>query len=201
MKHSQRGTEDVSYTERLERLSRAAWKTKIDVQAPYRWNLRRLTPDRVLDVGCGLGRNLQHLGGNGVGVDHNATSVAVARQSGLTAFTPQEFHRSEHAVRQGFDALLVAHVLEHLDEQVANGLLEEYLPFVRPGGQVIVITPQERGYATDETHVRFVDATGIAGHLAGVGVRVERSYSFPFPRPVGKVFPYNEFVVTGRVPS
>lgn len=192
-------TEDPGYTQRLQALSGAGWKRRLDVQAPYRWNLRRLTPGRVLDVGCGLGRNLQHLGGHGVGVDHNATSVAAARLQGLVAMTPEEFHRSEHAVPGAFDCLLVAHVLEHLDAATADGLLSDYLPFVRPGGQVIVITPQERGFATDDTHVRWVDAAGTAAHLAKHGVAVERSFSFPFPRIVGKAFAYNEFVVTGRV--
>jgi hypothetical protein len=48
----------------------------------------RPTPGRPpeCDVGCGLGRNLGHLDGNGVGVDHNAESVAIAQSRGLRAF-------------------------------------------------------------------------------------------------------------------
>lgn len=192
----QDGTDGAGYTKRLQRLSGAGWKARLDVQAPYRWNLRRLALGRVLDVGCGIGRNLEHLGGNGVGVDHNPTSVAVATGKGLTAFTPEAFHGQ--AATGSFDSLLVAHVLEHLDEPTADGLLTEYLPYVRPGGLVVLITPQERGFATDETHVRYVDIDGARAHLARAGVAVERGYSFPFPRVAGKVFPYNEFVVTGR---
>jgi len=49
------------------------------VQAPYRRNLRRLVGDRaVLDVGCGIGRNLANLGPGSVGVDHNAHSWPTA---------------------------------------------------------------------------------------------------------------------------
>ena len=50
-----------------------------------------LSPRSVLDVGCGIGRNLHHLDGNGVGVDLNPHSVQVARQQGLTAYTTDEF--------------------------------------------------------------------------------------------------------------
>ncbi len=45
--------------------------------------LTRINPGFVLDVGCGLGRNLANIGGYGVGVDHNSESVAVACSRGL----------------------------------------------------------------------------------------------------------------------
>lgn len=189
------------YTRRLTRLSGSRWKQVLGVQAPYAWNLRRLRPGRVLDVGCGLGRNLAHLRGEGVGVDHNPTSVAAARASGLTAFVPAEFLASPHAREGAFDSLLVAHVLEHLQEAEADELLETYLPFVKPDGAVIVITPQERGFASDPTHVRFVDAQRAQAHLAAAGVQRDRDFSFPFPRWAGRLFPYNEFVVVGRTPA
>ncbi len=56
------------------------------------------------------------------------------------------------------------------------------------------ITPQERGYASDATHVRFVGFTESAAMAATLGLTVARQYSFPFPRSAGRVFTYNEFV-------
>src|SRR4051794_27828148 len=76
-------TEDAAYAYRLARLETVWWKRWLDVQRPYRWNLRRLEPGFTLDIGCGLGRNLSHLGGDGVGIDHNEESVATARARGL----------------------------------------------------------------------------------------------------------------------
>jgi SAM-dependent methyltransferase len=55
-------TAGVEYARRLQRLSGRRWKRLIDVQAPYRWNIHRLRLGRTLDVGCGIGRNLKHLG-------------------------------------------------------------------------------------------------------------------------------------------
>src|SRR5215468_2590796 len=89
------GTEDRRYAARLIHQQEAIlWKRWLDVQAPYRWNLRRLSPGFTLDIGCGIGRNLLHLAGDGVGIDHNAHSVEIARSRGLAAFTPGEFQAS-----------------------------------------------------------------------------------------------------------
>lgn len=195
------GTREDAYTRRLAGLEGAWWKRVLDVQRPYRWNLRRLDLGRTLDFGCGLGRNLVALAPGSIGVDHNPTSVAVARSRGLRAMTAEEFTASMALQPAAFDTLLLAHVIEHMDEQAGQRLVETYLPCLRPGGSVVFICPQERGYASDETHVRFVDFGGLV-HLADrVGLRVERRYSFPFPRPVGRVFAYNEFVLRARLPA
>src|SRR5438477_5904865 len=104
-------TRGADYADRLVSLQQVWWKRLLPVQAPYRWNLRRLKLGSTLDVGCGIGRNLIHLGGDGVGIDHNPSSVAVARAAGLRAFTPEEFLASPFAAPRSFDSLLVAHVL------------------------------------------------------------------------------------------
>src|SRR3989337_1898945 len=79
-------TSSDEYAERLVERQRVWWKRALNVQAPYRWNLRRLGLGRVLDVGCGIGRNLAALDGNGVGVDHNKSCVPVVRSLGLVAY-------------------------------------------------------------------------------------------------------------------
>jgi SAM-dependent methyltransferase len=194
-------TADAEYAARLQRLGGRRWKRILNVQAPYRWNIRRFGLGRTLDIGCGLGRNLLHLDGNGVGVDHNAESVAECRRRGLTAYTVEEFPRSGHAVAGSFDSMLLAHVLEHVDRETADGMLFDYLKYVRPGGQVVFITPQESGYKSDSTHVRWVDFTVLRDTAQAHGLEVTRTFSFPLPRIAGKVFTYNEFVQVARIPS
>jgi 2-polyprenyl-3-methyl-5-hydroxy-6-metoxy-1,4-benzoquinol methylase len=194
------GTADEDYTQRLQRLGGARWKQLLDVQAPYRWNLRRLALGRTLDVGCGLGRNLANLGSDAVGVDHNPTSVAHARASGLEAYTIEEFFDSPHARPGAFDSLLAAHLLEHLPAEQCHEVISSYLPFVRRGGTLVFITPQERGYASDASHVRFVGFPEGAQACQDLGLTVARQYSFPFPRALGKVFTYNEFVTVAHLP-
>ena len=192
------GTEGAAYTERLATLESAGWKRVLDVQRPYRWNLRRLALGRTLDVGCGLGRNLVALAPGSVGVDHNRSSIEVARSRGLTAFTPEEFEASPAAEPGAFDSLLFAHVVEHMDAPAGDRLVAAYLPYLRPAGSVVFICPQEAGYKSDATHVRFADFQALSALAGSVGLTVDRTYSFPFPRIVGRVFPYNEFVVVAR---
>jgi len=193
-------TQDAAYTERLTALQTVWWKRLLPVQAPYRWNVRKVHPGRVLDVGCGLGRNLQHLDGHGVGVDHNGDFVKACRQQGLTAYLPDDFLASKDAVPGGFDSILLAHVVEHLEADTVDEIFTTYLPFLRPGGLVHVVTPQERGFRFDPTHVRFADFAEVTRVLRGHRLTIEREWSFPFPRWAGEAFVYNEFNVTARRP-
>jgi 2-polyprenyl-3-methyl-5-hydroxy-6-metoxy-1,4-benzoquinol methylase len=195
-------THRKDYAERLIRLQMAPWKRWLDVQAVFRWNLRRLDPGVTLDIGCGIGRNLLHLPPHSAGVDINEHCVRAARARGLTAFTPDEFHRSAEYSRPGrFDAILLAHVAEHMTEDQVIVLLQAYEAFVRPGGKLILISPQEAGFKSDPTHVRLVDFAGLARISGRLGFQPERAFSFPFPRWAGRLFTYNEFVAVSRKPA
>lgn len=191
-------TRGTDYAKRLADLESVWWKRLLDVQRPYRAHLRRLGLGFVLDVGCGIGRNLVNLGvRSGVGVDHNPQAVALARAKGVEAFTIEQFHASRHARPGSFDTLLLSHVVEHMSESEAVCLLAGYRRFLRRQGKVVMITPQECGYRSDATHVRFVDFIGASSILRQAGLAVQRQYSFPLPRLFGNLFRYNEFVTIG----
>lgn len=192
-------TED--YAVQLKARSSRLWKRLLDVQAPYRWNLRRLRAGYVLDLGCGFGRNLAHLDGRGVGVDANPGCVALARAAGLVAYDVDAFASSPEAKTGTFDTLLVSHVIEHVGLEAGAALVGDYLRYLKPGGRVVLITPQEAGYAADHTHVEFINDGKLHALAARLGLAVDRSYAFPFPRFVGRLFRYNEFVVTARLPE
>ena len=197
--HRHPDTADREYTERLVRLTGAGWKKTLDVQRPYRWNLRRLLGNRrVLDVGCGIGRNLAALHPDSVGVDHNRHSVAHCRSLGLQAYTPEELGTVEVGT---FDGMLMAHVLEHLPPGEEVPVVQEYLPYLAPGAVVVFICPQQRGFASDRTHTVYFDIGKMSALCERVGLPVTRTLSFPFPRFAGKLFVYNEFVVVAATAS
>jgi glycosyltransferase involved in cell wall biosynthesis len=186
-------TVGAEYTEQLRRPD-SRWTRRLNVQAPYRWNIRRLHPGFVLDVGCGIGRNLGHLDGRGVGVDHNPHSVAEARARGLEAYTVEEFLASHWNVPGSFDSLLCAHVLEHMTVEDDTQMLLQYLPLVKAGGRLIVIVPQEAGFKSDATHVQYFDPARLAELTRTLPIDLDRVYSFPFPAWAGRMFRYNETV-------
>lgn len=181
------------------RLGEARWKQALGVQLPYRWNVRRLLGGReVLEVGCGIGRNLAHLAPRAIGVDHNERSVQACRERGLTAFTTAEFAATEHARQGRFGGLLAAHLVEHMSRAEAVATLRAYLPYLRDDARMVLICPQERGFASDATHVEFADFDALCAIAASLGFTERRRLSFPFPRAAGRVFTHNEFVLVAE---
>jgi 2-polyprenyl-3-methyl-5-hydroxy-6-metoxy-1,4-benzoquinol methylase len=197
---NQESTANSEYTRRLVTKGRVWWKKILDLQAPYRWNLRRLKPGFTLDIGCGLGRNLINLNGHGIGIDHNPHSVEIARTYGLQAFLPEEFQQSSFNQLKSFDSLLLSHVAEHMTAPEAVRLLTDYLPLLKPQGQVILITPQESGYRSDPTHVQFMDFAILRDIIREAGLSPVGEFSFPFPRLFGRWFTYNEFISVSKKP-
>ena len=197
-------SEDLEYARRLQQLQRARWKQVLDVQRPYRWNLERLCSGRVLEVGCGIGRNLRNLrrlATPAVGVDTNSESVRIAREDGFEAHTREEFFSGGAAAPESYDTLLLSHVLEHLTFEECAELLDVYLPFLVPGGRVVIECPQEAGYPLDPTHVRWVDFDEARRQCEGSGLAVSRQYSYPLPRWAGRLFVYNQFETLAIKPS
>ncbi|HET7690646.1 MAG TPA: class I SAM-dependent methyltransferase [Nocardioidaceae bacterium] len=185
-------TSDTDYADRLVALQEARWKRLVNVQAPWHWDLRRQGLGRTLDIGCGIGRMLRALPPGSVGVDHNELCVQVARERGLEAYTVDEFFSRDSGM---FDGFLVAHVIEHLDPGEGLAVMRSYLDHLRPGGKVLFVCPQERGYASDPTHVRWTTGEDLVQLASDLGLDATDWTSFPFPRRMGKVFIYNEFRV------
>jgi SAM-dependent methyltransferase len=190
-------TRDQEYAERLRRLQGRWWKRLLDVQAPYRWNMRRLKLGKTLEVGCGIGRNLTFLGSDGVGVDGNAFAVQIARDRGLQAYEVKDFAGSEFARPGSFDSLLLSHVVEHMTIDEAIETIGQYTEYLKPVSRLVLVSPQEKGFASDPTHVQFMDCTKLAEIQRRTGFAPDRCFSFPFPRSFGTAFTYNEFVSLG----
>ena len=96
---------------------------------------------------------------------------------------------------------MVAHVIEHMPPDEGEAVMRSYLPYLRPGGKVLFICPQERGYASDPTHVRWTTGEDLEELSRSLGLEPQPWRSFPFPRWAGKPFTYNEFNVVAIKPA
>lgn len=186
-------TNSLSYTQRLVRIQGGITKKLLAPINPYKWNIRRVCKGKVLDVGCGIGRNLRYLGGeNNVGVDHNFDSIQICREAGLAAFTPVDFFATYGDEK--FHTLLLSHVIEHLTPEQAREIIHQYIPYLYDDAQIVIICPQQRGFASDDTHVTYFEEQNIRLLLNQLELREVSYRSFPFPKSFGKVFIYNEHV-------
>ena len=94
----------------------------------------------LLEVGCGAGKQLEamaHAGWKVRGVDFDPGAVAVAHTRGLDVAVGDV--RDLKLPEASFDAIVMAHVLEHVFDPV--GLLTECARLLKPGGRLVSITP------------------------------------------------------------
>ncbi len=95
---------------------------------------------RILDAGCGSGRNMVELARHGevVGIELSPTSVRLARER--EAGEVLEGSLLDIAVEEGsFDLTVSLDVIEHLEEDVAA--LRELRRVTKPGGALLVTVP------------------------------------------------------------
>jgi SAM-dependent methyltransferase len=134
-------------------------------------------PLRLLDVGCGTGAMLAHLGrrARAIGVDRSLRALAYCRHRGLTALACAEGDRLPFAPGS-FDAVLLLDALEHFVDEAA--LLGSVRPLLRPGGSLLVSVPayQFMWSAHDEAlhHVRRYTRPTLRRVLERSGFAVQR---------------------------
>jgi 2-polyprenyl-3-methyl-5-hydroxy-6-metoxy-1,4-benzoquinol methylase len=179
------------YTDRLVAMDEDRSLIRRIYLVTYRQHIRRLVRGRALDIGCGVGSNLRFLSSDSVGVEHNPTSVEAARARGFTAYVTDDFHAHAHEHRASFDTLLIAHVMEHMTHEDGVGLLKSYLPYLKPGGRVVILTPQDPNCENDPTHVRYVDFPAARALTDAVGLEVTQQHGYPLPLPLGRIRPGN----------
>jgi SAM-dependent methyltransferase len=95
---------------------------------------------RILDAGCGTGRNLLEYGrlGTAIGIDPSPRAVAFCRQRGLRDVELGGLEALPFADGR-FDLMLACDVLEHIDDDA--GALRELRRVAAPGARLLATVP------------------------------------------------------------
>ena len=122
---------------------------------------------RILDVGCGYGRNMRLLRDRTAaqieGVDINPHIVEENREEGLRSRTVEEF-MSDTGGQQSpcYDCMIFSHVIEHFMPEDLRRFLDGYLRFLKPGGYVVFATPLLwKGFYWDFDHIKMYHPIGM----------------------------------------
>lgn len=99
----------------------------------------------LLDVGCGNGQTLAwmaDLGWQVQGLDTDPIAVGVASSKGLQVM--QGTLQERQFAAGSFDVIFMSHVIEHVHDPLS--LMHECRRVLKPGGRLIVITPNIRSW-------------------------------------------------------
>jgi SAM-dependent methyltransferase len=138
-------------------------------------------PRRILDVGCGTGTMLGHLGrlGEAQGVDADPNAIGFCRERGEQRV--QQLEGDELPFPDdSFDLVTSLDVLEHIDDDATTAA--EIRRVLRPGGTFLATVPAHMWMwgPQDEIshHFRRYDARGFRLLLEGAGLTVRRLTPF-----------------------
>ncbi len=94
---------------------------------------------KILDIGCGTGRNMQEFARFGIaqGVDQSQEAINFCKKRGLTHV---QIDKSEHTdfKEQKFDLVTMLDVLEHTDDEMT---IAETARILKSGGYLLITVP------------------------------------------------------------
>lgn len=140
-----------------------------EMQARRQWHRRYAEmlvgcPGDILDIGSGSGIFLEIMRDDlhlpAFGLDPDPDMVAVCQKLKLQALAGDERRLAEFDP-ESLGGIHASHVIEHVDGERAIALIENALRVLRPGGRLLVRTPNWRnqtvrheGFWLDITHIR-----------------------------------------------
>jgi 2-polyprenyl-3-methyl-5-hydroxy-6-metoxy-1,4-benzoquinol methylase len=164
-------------------------------EAHKRGYLRHLPQGAVVDLGCGDGVFLdvaRAAGWQGVGIDHDAAALSVARARGHEVHHGEVLDVTRQLAARGvvFDGAVLLHVIEHLLPAQALALLCATSALLRSDGVLVIATPncanylvQSETFWLDPTHLRPYPRLLVERLAAAAGFVVVESYLDPATRP------------------
>lgn len=148
--------------------------------------LHKVTPCRVIDIGCGPAALLSELAAKGFdayGVDRSTDALRLAAGFNHQAHQMHLQPELDPEWKASFDLVLSFEVIEHIDDDI--GAMREWRDYLRPGGRMILSTPAhpQRWNAADvwAGHVRRYTRPGLIASIEAAGFQVDHIECYGFP--------------------
>ena len=153
--------------------SRSLILARLGVYQPF---LRPLAdafqPPKALDLGCGRGEWLEVLvnaGFDAAGVDLDEGMLAACQERGLKGQLGDALSTLKALPSESLALVSAFHLVEHVPFEVVQGLVQEALRVLMPGGLLVLETPNSEnltvgtsGFYLDPSHMRPLPAALLA---------------------------------------
>lgn len=144
--------------------SRQLIKSRLSVYLPFINAVKELYPDsQAVDLGCGRGEWLELLGENGIparGVDLDDEMLRACREIGLDVVTGDALEYLKSVPDESLIVVSAFHLVEHIPFEVLQNLVIESLRVLKPGGLIILETPNPENIVVGTTNF-YLDPTHI----------------------------------------
>lgn len=145
--------------------SRELIKSRLEVYLPYVEIIKSFDSEpKAIDLGCGRGEWLELLSENsyiGQGVDLDTGMLVACQNRGFDVAQKDAIEALKELKDESVNIVSGFHIVEHLPFEVLQNLLQESLRVLKPGGLLIMETPNPENikvatanFYLDPTHIR-----------------------------------------------
>jgi len=143
--------------------------------------MRQFSAGTIYDLGFGTGAFLRYLKAKGrdfFGIDSNPYLVELNKKNGFKV--AEDDVTTLVNITKPMENAICDNVLEHLDKEQIDSFFKACKQKFAPGGTLVVIVPDKKGYERDPTHKTFVEKPLIEEMCKKHGAKLHKNFNHIF---------------------